>query len=538
MKRQFEELSKEKFDLVVIGGGVIGTGAARDAAMRGIKTLLLEKEDFAYGTTSRSTRLIHGGLRYLSHLDFKVVRQDLSERGLLLKNAPNLVKPLDFLMPLTSLSQRVVMGAGMRLYDMLSSKKTVPSYRHLSRHETEQMEPAMKIKDLKGSYQFYDCQVAFPERLCIENAISAADHGALVVNHARVVGLDKTGNAVRKVRIKDGLSRATSEVETRFVLNVTGHWSNEILTMAVGSPQNAIRTTMGIHLVTPRISNHAIVLLAKSDGRLIFVIPWQGSSLIGTTDTEYSGDKDYLAAEAAHVSYLVNEASAAFPSLKAQDISWTFAGLRSLVGSPGQKVSNISRSHKIVDHEASGGVAGLASVLGGKMTAYRAIAQESVDLVSGKLGMNAVCTTVETPLPGAPGHSDEELGKMATDSGLSIDTMQHLNSLYGSRMRQVVEMASADENGKKPICAHSKDIVAQIWHAVKEESCLTASDFLLRRGTTGLCSCQGLDAVETVAVEMGRLLGWSIGEWQSQVTAYRDSSAAGTQFKRVLFAPS
>ncbi len=538
MKREFEGLSKRKFDLVVIGGGVIGTGVARDAAMRGIKTLLLEKEDFAYGTTSRSTRLIHGGLRYLSHLDFKVVRQDLREREALLKIAPNLVKPLAFLLPLTNCSQHVVMGAGMRLYDMLSRDKTLPSYRHLSRRQTEQLEPGMKIKDLKGSYQFYDCQVAFPERLCIDNAISAADHGAILVNHARAVGLDKTGNVVSKVRIKDSLSRATSEVETRFVLNVTGHWSNDILTMALGSPRNVIRTTMGIHLVTPKISANATVLFAKSDGRLIFVIPWQGCSLIGTTDTEYSGDKDYLAAEAAQVSYLVNEASAAFPALKAQDVYWTFAGLRSLVGSSGQKVSNISRSHKIVDHESADGVSGVASVLGGKMTAYRAIAEEAVDLVSSKLGVDGVCKTVETPLPGAPGHSDEELGKMATDSGLPLDTVRHLNSLYGSRARQVVDMAMADENGKKAVCPHSKDIVAQIWHAVKEESCLTASDFLLRRGTTGLCSCQGLDAVETVAVEMGRLLGWSIGEWQSQVSAYRDSSAAGTQFKRVLFAPS
>jgi glycerol-3-phosphate dehydrogenase len=537
MKRQFDGLSNERFDLVVIGGGVIGTGVARDAALRGIKTLLVEKEDFAYGTTSRSTRLVHGGLRYLSHLDFKLVRQDLREREVLLRIAPNLVKPLAFLLPLTSFSQHAVMGAGMRLYDMLSFDKSVPSYRHLSKSKTEDLEPRLKIQGLKGSYQFYDCQIAFPERLCIDNAISAAEHGSVMVNHAQVIGMGKTDGAVDKVRIKDGLSRATREVETRCVISVAGHWSNDVLSMAIASPRNEIRTTMGVHLVTPKMSNGAIVLFAKSDGRLIFVIPWEGYSLIGTTDTEYSGDKDYVAADAAQVSYLVKEVNVAFPDLRAQDIYWAFAGLRSLVGSRDRKVSDISRAHKLVDHEVADGVKGLVSILGGKLTGYRAIAQEAVDLVSTKLGVNAECKTAETPLPGAPGCSEEELNKMQKDGELSLETLAHLNSLYGSRMGQVVELANADESGRKPICSHSKDIVAQIWHAVKEESCATAADFMLRRGTTGLCSCQGLDAVETVAVEMGRMLGWSIGEWQSQVGAYRDFVAASSQFKRVLFAP-
>ena len=536
MKRQFEGLSREKFDLVVIGGGVIGTGVARDAALRGIRTLLLEKEDFSYGTTSRSTRLAHGGLRYLSHLDFKLVRQDLREREILLKIAPNLVKPLAFLLPLTSFPQHVVMGAGMRIYDLLSHDKSVPSYRHLSRRKTMELEPGLKIEGLKGSYQFHDCQVAFPERLCVDNVVSATANGAVVVNHAQVTGIGKTGNVVETVRIKDPLSRTACEVHTSMILNVAGHWSSGIVSMVTANPRNEIRTTMGIHLVTPKISNNALVLFAKSDGRLIFVIPWEGYSLIGTTDTEYSGDKDCITAEPAQVSYLLEEVQAAIPGLRAQDIYWTFAGLRSLLGSRNAKVSNISRSHKLVDHEMADGVSGLASVLGGKMTGYRSIAEEAVDLVCAKLGLSGRCRTSETPLPGAPGVSDEQLASIAGQSGLSVDTLSHLNCLYGSRLTEVVQLTSADENGKKQICPHSKDIVAQIWHAVKEESCLTVGDFLLRRGTTGLCSCQGLDAVETVAVEMGRMLGWSIGEWQQQVGAYRDSAAMGTQFKRVLSA--
>ena len=532
MKRQFSELSEEKFDLVVIGGGVIGTGVARDAALRGIKTLLLEKEDFGYGTSSRSTRLIHGGLRYLSHFDFKLVRQDLREREILLKIAPHLVKPLPFLLPLTSLSQRSVMAAGMRLYDMLSYDKSVPSYQHFSRRQMTEIEPGLRMAGLKGAYRFYDCQISFPERLCIENALSASEHGAVLVNHAEVTGIAKTGNSVDKIQIKDGLSRDKCEVQSRMVLNVGGHWADGIQGMAIPSPMNKVRTTMGIHLVTPKISNNATVLFAKSDGRLIFVIPWEDYSLIGTTDTEYSGDKEFIGAEAEHVEYLLREAQHAFPGLKTEDIHYTYAGLRSLVGSVGQKVSNISRSHKLVDHEVVDRVGAFLSILGGKITGHRSIAEEAVDLVCKKLIIDASCKTAETLLPGAPGVDAEELAKVAGESEVPIETLGHLNSLYGTRTSQVMEMASEDAHGKDQICPHSKDIIAQIWHAIKEESCMTVSDFMLRRGTVGLASCQGLDAVEVVAVEMGRLLGWSIGEFQRQVGAYRDFVAAGTQFRK------
>jgi glycerol-3-phosphate dehydrogenase len=538
MKRNFDGLSNEKFDLVVIGGGVIGTGVARDAAMRGVKTILVEKEDFGYGTTSRSTRLIHGGLRYLSHLDFKLVKMDLREREVLLRIAPSLVKPLPFLLPLTSLHQHFVMGVGMRIYDQFSRGKSVPSYNHLSRQRTMEAEPGLELKGLRGAYEFYDAQVALPERLCVENAISATRAGATVVNHATVVGIIRSGNAVEKVKIKDGLSRAVSEVQTRAVVSVAGHWTNDILAMVAGNTNSEIRTTMGIHLVTPKISNNALVLFAKSDGRLVFVIPWQEYSLIGTTDTVYSGDKDHLSAEAAHVEYLIEAVRTAFPNLKASDIHWTFAGLRSLVGAKGKKVSDVSRSHLIVDHETADGVSGFVSILGGKMTGYRSIAEEAVDLVCKKLGVEAPCGTAETALPGAPGLTDEESKRLAKESGLSEETVAHLNSIYGSRAPEVIRMAASDENGRKPLCPHSKDIVAQVWHAVEEEACMTPSDFLLRRGTCGLASCQGLDAVETVAVEMARKLGWSIGEWQERARDHRDFVAANTQYKKVMFAPS
>ena len=531
MKRAFNGLSQDKFDVIVIGGGVIGTGIARDAAIRGLKTVLLEKEDFGYGTTSRSTRLIHGGLRYLSHLDFKLVRQDLREREILLKIAPHLIRPLSFLLPLDSLTRRFVMSVGMRLYDRLSSDKSVPSYSYLSRKETLAEEPDLDMAHLTGSYRFYDCQVAFPERLCLENVLSAHEHGALLINHAEVIGITKENNTVNKIQVKDCLSKEAREISGRVIINVAGQWANNILNMVIKFPINTIRTTMGIHLVTTKISNNAIVLFAKSDGRLLFVIPWHGYSLIGTTDTEYSGDLETMYAVSDDVTYLFQETRNVFPGLKKEDIHYTFAGLRALVGSHKQRVSNISRSHKLVDHESVDGVNGFISVLGGKMTGYRPIAEEAVDLVCTKLSKPVACTTAQTTLPGAPGIDNEAIEQMTKDSGLSPDTLNHLNSLYGRRMKEVIDLAGTDPRGKEAVCPHSKDIMAQVWHAVQEESCMTVSDFMLRRGTVGLSSCQGLDAVETIGLEMGRLLGWSIGEWKSQVEDYRSVVELRTRFK-------
>jgi glycerol-3-phosphate dehydrogenase len=201
------------------------------------------------------------------------------------------------------------------------------------------------------------------------------------------------------------------------------------------------------------------------------------------------------------------------------------------VGSHKQRISNISRSHKLIDHESVDGVSRFISILGGKMTGYRSIAEEAIDLVCAKLGIQAACTTAQTTLLGAPGIGNEAIEQMTKDSGLSLETLSHLNSLYGRRMKEVVDIAGTDPRGKEVVCPHSRDIMAQVWHAVQEECCMTVSDFMLRRGTVGLSSCQGLDAVETIGLEMGRLLGWSIGEWKSQVEDYRSIVDLRTRFK-------
>lgn len=538
MRRDIDSLSAETFDLIVIGGGIIGTGITRDAAMRGIKTLLLEKDDFSYGTTSRSSRLIHGGLRYLRQLEFKLVRQDMKERKVLLRIAPHLIHPLPFMIPVTRPIDRAALPIGMFLYDLLSFDKTMPSHHYLSKRDTLALEPNLDIKGLSGAYIYYDCQVPFAERLCLENVLSASEYGASAINHARVTGILRKSDTVYGVKVQDTLTGEEYQAKGRLVVNAAGPWADAVTALLHHNIRPMIRRTKGIHLLIPQLSKHAVVCFARSDGRLFFVIPWQGYSLIGTTDTDYLGDPDTVHAEADDVAYLVSETRQTFPSLKKEDIWYTTAGLRALAGDSSKKASDVTRAHRIVDHEQKHGIAGFISVLGGKITGYRAIAEEVVDLICRKLKLKAACRTAETVLPGAPAVSQEKIDKLAGEYNLSLKTVSHLASLYGSRILQVLKLAARDEKFCQPICPHCPDILAQIKHAVAEESALTIGDFLLRRSDIGLAPCQGLDAVEKVAEEMARLLGWSHNERQRQIETYRQQIALNLLFHTSSAKPS
>jgi len=533
IKRDFDAAAKETFDLIVVGGGIIGAGIARDAALRGLRTLIADKVDFACGTTSRSSRLIHGGLRYLKRLELGLVRQDLRERDVLLSIAPHLVHPLSFIIPLTSGSplQRVALPFGLMLYDLLYFRKSLPSHQRLTRRETLDFEPGLEPKGLVGSYLYHDCQVPFAERLCLENALSAAEHGAILVNHAKVTEFLRDGNSVSGVVVQDQISGETYQMRARIVVNATGHWVDSVRDMLGKVSRPMVRKTKGIHLLTPQISRNAIVLFAFADSRLFFVIPWQNYSLIGTTDTDYTGDLDAVGAEANDVAYLVKEVQRIFPDVKSSDIFYTSAGLRALAYSKSRKPGDVSRSHKLVDHEREDGIGGFVSVLGGKITAYRAVAEQTVDLVCHKLAAKAPCTTAEVPLPGAPIVPQQSLQQAANERGLSSDTVAHLASLYGSRFSQVLDILNSNPKGAQPLCPHSQDILAQVQHAVEQEGALTIEDFLLRRSAVGLSSCRGLDTLNSVASEMGRLLGWSYTEQQRQEDAYRSQAALGQRFR-------
>jgi glycerol-3-phosphate dehydrogenase len=532
MKRDIGDTAREKFDLIVVGGGIIGTGIARDASLRGIKTLLIEKEDFGYGTTSRSSRLIHGGLRYLRMLEFHLVGQDLHEREVLMNIAPHLVHPYPFIIPLANLFNEIVLSIGVRMYDVMASGKSMPSHQHLSRREVLEIEPELdELKGLKGALLYYDCQAPYTERLGIENVLSAAENGATNVNHAQLTGFLRDGNDVRGVEVRDCLTGETYKVKARLVVNAAGHWVDCVRDLLRSGPASTVRRTKGIHLLTPRLTQKGLVLFSPVDGRLFFVMPWLDYTLIGTTDTDYKGDLDAVYADKSDVDYMLASVRQVFPKLREEDILLAMAGLRSLVHSGGERPSDITRDHRVLDHKLKDGIEGLVSVLGGKITAYRAVAKDAVDTVCHKLGVKEACTTAEVPLPGAPAVSQQKMADAARESSLPLNTVRHLAALYGSRFSQVLKYAKSNKQGGQRLCVHTPDILAQVEHSVKEEGAFTVADFLLRRTNAGLMSCQGLDAVETVAQEMGRLLKWSQAEQRRQVEDYRASAALGQHFR-------
>lgn len=531
MQRDFNAISGKTYDVIVIGGGIVGAGIARDTALRGLDTLLLEKEDFGSGTTSRSTRLIHGGLRYLRQLEFGLVRQDLSEREVLLRIAPHLVHPLSFYIPIPNLSLNVAMFLGTTLYDVISFDKTLPNHTYLNRKKTLSEEPGLKVQGLQGSYVYSDCAIPLTERLNFETALSAAENGASVLNHARVTGLVREGGRITGVEVKDEITGEVKTARGKMVVNAAGHWVDSIKDMLFPNQPPYLRRTKGVHIMIPSVSNHALVLFSPVDGRLFFVIPWEGYSLVGTTDTDYKDDLNAVYATREDVDYILEGLHLAYPDVKIDDVYYAYAGLRSLALKPGKSASNTSRSHELIDHSKRDKLDGLVTILGGKITAYREVAKDAADLACKKLGNKAACTTGEKPLPGAPALGQEEIYWLAQKECLPVATVKHLALTYGSRCRDVLHLAGQDKAGLQQVSKGGPDIVAQIWYAVKNETCMTVSDFMLRRSMIGLRKDQGGDAVMPVADEMAKLLNWSDGEKDRQVREHKSAASLAQKFR-------
>jgi len=508
-------LADRTVDLLVIGGGIIGAGIARDAALRGLTVALVEQHDFGSGTTSRPTRLIHGGLRYLEQFDFGLVRSDMREREVLLRVAPHLVFPLAFLLPLyrPSLVYQLKLRFGMLLYDWLSLDKSLPKRRYLGRAETLTLEPALKADGLVGAWRFYDAQVPYVERLVVENVLDAAEHGALVLNHAAAVSYLRDGDRVIGATVRDDATRADIQIRARYTVNATGPWLDATIAPLRRSARALLRLTKGIHLVTPRATEHAHVLFAESDGRLFFVVPWgTDASIVGTTDTDYRGDPGAAAATESDVRYLQQAARRAFPTAPVEKILFTWAGVRALVREEGVSEGQVSRKHKLFDHEREN-VRGVLSVVGGKITAYRAIAEEVADTVVDKLSHGAKGRTAETPLPGAT---------PSTFSGnVDAETTAHLRAVYGGLSRNILDIARTDPALTQTICPQQPGIAAELAYAVRAEWACTLGDVLLRRTMFGLRACQGLDCIDSIADRVGAELGWDTDRKTAEIAAYR-----------------
>lgn len=508
----------QKFDVIVIGGGIIGAGIARDAALRGLRVALFEKADFGGGTTAGSTRLIHGGLRYLEMYDFGLVRMDLREREILLRIAPHLLKPLEFLLPFygRSLYYRARLRAGMFLYDALSFDKSLPSHRFLSAAEVAKREPHLERGTLQGAASYYDVQIDSPERLCLENVLDAHRRGAEVFNYAEVTGGVFDGGRLGGVRVRDLIEGDEAEFRARLVINAAGPWFDRVAARLGPRTRQEIRTTKGIHLASDPFVRHAIVLNSPIDGRLFFVIPFLGYSWIGTTDTDFTGDPATARTSPEDAGYLIRSAAAFIPALAHAPVYWTTAGVRALVKNEG-KESLISRAHRIEDGEARG-VPGLLSVLGGKITGYRAIAAQATTLACRKFGHRRACATAETPLPGA-GAADETA---EAAPAVAAETLAYLRSLYGSRASDVLRLAAAQPELAQRLAPCYPDIAAQVALAAREEFCTEVSDFMLRRSLLGFTQDQGIQSAARVAACLARELGWTATREAAEVRKYEE----------------
>lgn len=384
-------------DVIVIGAGINGAGIARDAAMRGLTVLLVDKGEPGSGTSSASTRLIHGGLRYLEHFDFGLVRESLREREILLRIAPHLVRPLAIAIPIYKHSKRgrLTIRAGMILYDLLSWRKSLPRHRMLSRAETLERWPGLNPEGLLGSALYYDAQVEFPERLVMENVLSAREFGAEVLTYTRVTNLVVSDDNVSGVEFvsEDGREQF---VEAAVVINAAGPWIDQVLERAPVESPKLIGGTKGSHLVVPPFPGapaNAIYVEARSDGRPIFIIPWNDVYLIGTTDVRFEGDPDEVRCEPWEVDYLLSETNLALPDahLTRDNILYTYSGVRPLPVTGDKDEQSITRRHFIRQHPR---LSNLLSIVGGKLTTYRSLAEECVDLIFQKLGKDSPpCTT-------------------------------------------------------------------------------------------------------------------------------------------------
>lgn len=529
-----EEDLKKEFDLIVIGGGINGCGIARDAAERGLKVMLLEKEDFGSGCTSVPTRIIHGGPRYLEHLEFDLVKESLRERELLLKNASHLVRPLEFCILIYKGDKRgyFLVKTGMILYDLLSLGKSLPSHKMMSAGEFINYEPSVKKDGLNGAAVYYDCQATYIERVCLENILMAKQYGALALNHAEVVGINLSSDKISEIVFVDSLSGKTHKARAKLVVNVSGPWVDSLCSLTNKNITRKIGGTKGSHIVVNKFENgpaRALFMSAKSDNRPFYIIPWQNYYLIGTTDIPFSGDLDNVKTSPEEIKYLLSEANSilATRQLTEKDILFTYSGVRPLPYSEGKEPGAITRRHVICDH-ANDGITNFISVVGGKLTTYRNLSEQVVDLAYKKLGYDiASCQTRIKPLIGSidgdvEKYKNQEIKKSKRKYDLDSDIIMHLISLHGKKYADVLNLTLRDRNLGRLLSSNSLDIRAQVEHAINKELAFTLCDILLRRTTLGLNEGLGVDAIPEVVKQMQELLGMSKEETEKQILEYTE----------------
>lgn len=520
-----DALAREPFDVLVVGGGITGAGVARDAAMRGLRAALVEKDDFASGTSSRSSRLVHGGVRYLEHGDLRLVFEASHERRLLRRLAPHLVRPLAFTWPVYAGARiaRWKLAAGLTLYDMLATFRNVARHERLSAAGVLRREPRLLGDGLRGGARYWDA-LTDDARLTLATIRSAIAAGATVVNHARVTALVQAEGRVTGARVHDELDGGDVQVRARVVVNATGPWSDDTERLAGATTASAVHGSKGVHLLVPRgrIGNEAaLTLLGPHDGRVFFVLPAGDFAIVGTTDSFEPVSPDQVRAAESDVSYLLDAANHFFPSarLTREDVITAWAGLRPLVasdahaGDPG----SVSREHAVSER-----VAGLVRITGGKLTTYRVMARDTVDAVQRSLGERvARSRTAESPLAG--GGLADPLKAIGTAATLTRDTAvaSRLVHAYGDEWREVWTIGEREPSLAQRIEPSRPYLMAELRWAVEHELAFTLADLLVRRTPIAFeTRDHGRAAARRVAPLVAEWLGWSSGELEAEVERY------------------
>ncbi len=532
----WSRLGAKDFDVLVIGGGVTGAGVALDAATRGLSTALVEQRDFGSGTSSRSSKLFHGGLRYLEQMNFDLVREALKERELMLSRiAPHLVRPVSFLYPLTGRGwERPYVTAGLTLYDTMGGARSVPRHKQLTRTGALKVAPALRPDSLTGALLYYDAQ-ADDARHTLTTIRTAAAYGASVVSSARVVELVKAGERVVGAVVEDVETGERTTVTASVVINCTGVWTDDIQTMAGGRGRFHVRASKGVHIVVARdrITSESGLIL-RTEKSVLFVIPWGTHWIIGTTDTDWDLDLAHPAATRADIDYILEHINAVLKvPLTHADIQGVYAGLRPLLSGESEDTSQLSREHAVARPQP-----GLISIAGGKYTTYRVMAADAVDAARQDIGGDVSdSVTEDIPLSGAEGYVAlvNQVDRLARHQDLAAWRITHLLERYGSMVHELFALAEDDRSLFEPIPGAEEYLKVEAVYAVTHEGALHLDDVLARRTRISIeTMSRGVDSAETVARLMAPVLGWDEQRVTDEVASYRGRVEAELESQKEL----